>query len=143
MPPGLPGGIRFFQGAVSGPGAVYPPPVSGSKLALSAGGRNTLMEVPMAAYVLLARYTEHGIKNIKDTTKRAEEVRELAKKAGVVMKDTYWTLGRYDVVALFDAPDDETMTAFSLSIAKKGNVTTETMRAFTAADVSKILGRMV
>jgi uncharacterized protein with GYD domain len=66
----------------------------------------------------------------------------MAKKVGVTMKDTFWTLGRYDVVAVFEAPDDETMTAFSLSAAREGNVTTETLRAFTAADVSKILDKM-
>jgi uncharacterized protein with GYD domain len=72
----------------------------------------------MATYVLLATYTENGLKGIKDTVKRAESVRELAKKAGLDMKETYWTLGAYDVVAVFEAPDDETMTAFSLSVAK-------------------------
>ena len=75
----------------------------------------------MATYVLLATYTENGLKGIKDTVKRAESVRELAKKAGLDMKETYWTLGAYDVVAVFEAPDDETMTAFSLSVAKVGN----------------------
>ena len=62
----------------------------------------------MATYVLLATYTENGLKGIKDTVKRAESVRELAKKAGLDMKETYWTLGAYDVVAVFEAPDDET-----------------------------------
>ena len=76
----------------------------------------------MATYVLLATYTENGLKGIKDTVKRAESVSELARKAGLTMKETYWTLGAYDVVAVFEAPDDETMTAFSLSVAKVGNV---------------------
>ena len=97
----------------------------------------------MATYILLANYTEQGIKGIKDTVKRTESVKELAKKAGCTMKESYWTLGAYDVVAVFDAPDDETMTAFSLSMAKLGNVKTQTLRAFTPAEMNGVLGKMV
>jgi uncharacterized protein with GYD domain len=97
----------------------------------------------MATYVLLANYTEHGLKGIKDTVKRADAVSELAKKAGLTMRETYWTLGPYDVVAVFEAPNDEAMTAFSLSVAKVGNVKTQTLRAFSSKDMAGILGKMV
>jgi uncharacterized protein with GYD domain len=97
----------------------------------------------MATYILLATYTEQGLKGIKDTVKRTEGVKELAKKAGLTMKDSYWTLGAYDVVALFEAPNDETMTAFALSVAKLGNVKTQTLRAFSSQDMTGILGKMV
>jgi len=97
----------------------------------------------MANYILLATYTEQGLKGIKDTVKRNEAVRELAKKAGLSMRESYWTLGAFDVVAVFDAPDDETMTAFSLSVAKLGNVKTQTLRAFSANDMGGILAKMV
>jgi uncharacterized protein with GYD domain len=97
----------------------------------------------MATYILLATYTEQGIKGIKDTVKRTEAVRELAKKSGATMKESYWTLGAYDVVALFEAPDDETMTAFSLSVARLGNVKTQTMRAFSSQEMGGILGKVV
>jgi uncharacterized protein with GYD domain len=97
----------------------------------------------MATYILLATYTEQGIRGIKDTVTRTESVKELAKKAGATMKESYWTLGKYDVVAVFEAPDDETMTAFSLSVAKLGNVKTQTLRAFSSGEMSKILGKMV
>ena len=97
----------------------------------------------MATYILLASYSEQGLKGIKDTVKRTEAVRELAKKAGVSMKESYWTLGQYDVVAVFEAADDETMTAFSLSIAKLGNVKTQTMRAFSATEMAAILAKML
>jgi uncharacterized protein with GYD domain len=59
------------------------------------------------------------------------------------MKETYWTLGAYDVVAVCEATDDETMTAFSLSVARLGNVKTQTLRAFTANDMGGILTKMV
>jgi len=97
----------------------------------------------MATYILLASYTEQGIKGIKDTVKRTDAVRALAKKAGLTMKESYWTLGQYDVVAVFEAPDDESMTAFSLSVAKLGNVKTQTLRAFSGKDMTGIIGKMV
>ncbi|MBO0741404.1 MAG: GYD domain-containing protein [Hyphomicrobiaceae bacterium] len=97
----------------------------------------------MASYVLLATYTEQGLRAIKDTVKRTEAVRELANKAGITMRESYWTLGAYDVVAVFEAPDDEAMTAFSLSVAKLGNVKTQTLRAFSSKDMGTILGKMV
>lgn len=97
----------------------------------------------MATYILLATYTEQGIKGIKDTVKRTDAVKELAKKAGVTMQESYWTLGAYDVVAVFEAPDDMAMTAFSLSVAKLGNVKTQTLRAFSSKEMSGILDRMV
>jgi uncharacterized protein with GYD domain len=97
----------------------------------------------MATYILLATYTEQGIRGIKDTVKRAAAVKELATKAGASMKETYWTLGQFDVVAVLDAPDDETMTAFSLSVAKLGNVKTQTLRAFSSKDMEGIIGKLV
>ncbi|KAB2912241.1 MAG: GYD domain-containing protein [Hyphomicrobiaceae bacterium] len=97
----------------------------------------------MASYILLANYTDQGIKAIKDTVKRTDAVKELAKKAGLTMKESYWTLGQYNVVAVFEAPDDDTMTAFALSVARLGNVKTQTMRAFSAKEMSAIIGKMV
>jgi len=102
-----------------------------------------LEETAMANYILLASYSEQGRKSIKDTVKRTDAVRELAKKAGIAMKESYWTLGQFDVVAVFEAPDDEAMTAFALSIAKLGNVKTQTLRAFSAKEMTSILGKMV
>ena len=97
----------------------------------------------MATYILLATYTEQGIKGIRDTVKRSDAVKELAKRAGASMKETYWTLGAYDVVAVCEAPDDETMTAFSLSVARLGNVKTQTLRAFSSKDMGGILTKMM
>jgi uncharacterized protein with GYD domain len=95
----------------------------------------------MASYILLATYTEQGLKGIKDTVKRTEAVRDMAKKAGLTMKESYWTLGQFDVVAVFEAPDDETMTAFALSVAKLGNVKTQTLRAFSSKEMGTILAK--
>ena len=97
----------------------------------------------MATYVVLANFTEQGIKNVADALKRTDSVKETAKKLGITMKDTYWTLGTHDVVGIFEAPNEEAMTALGLSIGKLGNVRTQTMRAFTAAEMKGILGKVV
>jgi uncharacterized protein with GYD domain len=96
----------------------------------------------MPTYILLGHYTEQGIQNIKDTLKRVEAVRALAKKAGATLKEAYWTQGKYDVVAIIDAPDEASMTALALSIGALGNVRTQTLRAFTAGEIGPILNRV-
>ena len=96
----------------------------------------------MATYIALSSFTDQGIRNVKDTTKRAEKVRELAKKFGVTAKEFYWTLGSYDVVVIFDAPDDASMTAVGLAIGAEGNVRTQTLRAFSRDEMGGILRKL-
>jgi uncharacterized protein with GYD domain len=96
----------------------------------------------MATYVLLAKFTDQGIRNVKDTVKRAEAFKAAAKKQNVTVKEFVWTLGTYDCVLLVEAPDDETMTAVCLGVGMMGNVQTQTMRAFTSSDMKSILGKM-
>ena len=97
----------------------------------------------MANYILLGNFTEQGIRNVKDTEKRAEAIRSMAKKTGTTIIETYWTLGQYDVVLIADAPDEDSMTALGLSIGSLGNVQTQTLRAFKADEIGRILGKMV
>jgi uncharacterized protein with GYD domain len=97
----------------------------------------------MATYVLLASFTDQGIRNVKDTTKRAEAFREMAKKVGATVKDLYWTLGQYDVVTILEAPDAATVTALGLSAGALGNVRTQTLPAFSPAEMGTILKKMV
>ena len=96
----------------------------------------------MATYIVLGNFTEQGIRAVKDTTKRAEAFKTLAKQNGVTVKEIYWTLGRYDNVAILDAPDEAAVTALGLSMGSAGNVRTQTMRAFSADEMGKILARM-
>jgi len=96
----------------------------------------------MATYIVLGNFTEQGIRNIKDTVKRADMVKEAAQKAGLTMKDILWTLGSIDMVVTFEAPDDAAMTAFSLAVAAAGNVRTQTLRAFNRNEVAAILAKM-
>jgi uncharacterized protein with GYD domain len=97
----------------------------------------------MATYVILANFTDKGVHSAKDTIDRADKFKAMAKNAGVTVKDMYWTIGTFDVVTICEAPDDETVTALSLSIATRGNVRTQTLRAFTPPEMAKILSKMV
>ena len=96
----------------------------------------------MATYVMLMSFTDQGIKNVKDSPKRAEAFRQSAKKLGATVKELYWTLGQCDTVTIVDAPDDATMTALGLSLGTLGNVRTQTLRAFTEAEMTAIIGKM-
>jgi uncharacterized protein with GYD domain len=69
----------------------------------------------MATYILLLSFTDQGIRNVKDSPKRADTFKDMAKKCGATVKDLFWTLGEYDAVAVVDAPDDTSMTALGLS----------------------------
>jgi uncharacterized protein with GYD domain len=97
----------------------------------------------MATYIVLANFTEQGIKNVADSPKRSEAAKAMAQKLGITLKDMYWTLGSYDIVATYEAPDDVAITALGLSLGKLGNVRTQTLRAFSAADMNGILGKVV
>jgi uncharacterized protein with GYD domain len=96
----------------------------------------------MATYVSLLQFTDQGIRTVKDTTKRAEAAQAMAAKVGVKSIELLWTLGAYDLVLVGEAPDDETMTAYALSLSALGNVRTCTMRAYRAKEVATILGKM-
>jgi uncharacterized protein with GYD domain len=113
-----------------------------AKLRAAKNPRRTREDVPMSSYIVLGNYTDQGIRNIKDAPKRTEAVKEMAKKTGVVLKETFWTLGAYDFVSIIEAPDEETMIAFGMSVGMLGNVRTQTLRAFSAADMTAILGKL-
>jgi len=97
----------------------------------------------MATYILLMNFTDQGIRKITDSPKRADAFKGMAKKCGATVKDVFWTLGEYDVVSIVEAPDDISMTALGLSSGALGNVRTQTLRAFTQADMRTVLGKMV
>ena len=96
----------------------------------------------MGTYIALSSFTDQGIRSIKDTTKRADAAREAASKFGASMPQLYWTLGKYDLVAIIEAPDDESATAFALAIAGAGNIRMQTLRAFNKDEMNGILGKM-
>jgi uncharacterized protein with GYD domain len=96
----------------------------------------------MATYIVLANYTDQGIRSVKDTLKRAEAFKETARKFGVNIKDIYWTLGRHDIVAIGEGADDASVTALSLALSSGGNVRTQTLRAFGTGEMKHILDKI-
>jgi uncharacterized protein with GYD domain len=76
----------------------------------------------MAMYVSLLQFIEQGIRNVKDTIKRAASATAEAEKMGAKVTESFWTMGAYDVVLLLEAPNDETVSAFSLKISALGNI---------------------
>jgi uncharacterized protein with GYD domain len=104
---------------------------------------NSLLEGnAMAIYVTLMNFTKQGLGSVKDTVKRAEAAKKAAREAGATSKEALWTQGQYDIVLISDAPDDATATALLLTIAKQGNVRTQTLRAFTAAEMQGVLDKV-
>jgi uncharacterized protein with GYD domain len=97
----------------------------------------------MATFVVLAGFTDQGIRNVKETISRAEAFKDMARKSGITVKDLYWTLGQYDVIAVCEAPDDEAATALSLSVSSRGNLRSQTLRAFSFDEMKMLLGKMV
>jgi uncharacterized protein with GYD domain len=97
----------------------------------------------MVTYVVLAKFTDQGIRNAKDSPKRAEAFKEMAKTFGVTVKEIVWTQGRYDVVTFIEAPDESSAMSLSLSLGALGNVRSETLRAYSAAEMTKIVGNML
>ena len=93
----------------------------------------------MPHYVVLYRFTDQGLKNIKDTVRRVREVRAENEKRGFKVIGIYWTQGRYDLVTILDAPDEEAMLAGLFNIAEAGNVHSETLRAYDEAEMERAL----
>lgn len=93
----------------------------------------------MPRYIALVSFTDQGIRDIKNSIKRADRVKKIAAKHKVKIRDIHWTMGRYDIVVLFDAPSDAALSAFTLENAQLGNVRTETFRAYTREEFAGIL----
>jgi uncharacterized protein with GYD domain len=95
----------------------------------------------MVTNVVLAKFTDQGIRNAKDSPKRADAFKQMAKTFGVTVKDIFWTQGRYDIVTIVEAPDESSAMSLSLSLGALGNVRTESLRAFSAADMLTIVDK--
>src|SRR5213595_108993 len=93
----------------------------------------------MATYISLVQFTDKGIHAAKETTQRVAEWAAKVQSKGVTLKHMYWTLGQYDQVCVFEAPDDETAASVLLSADMLGNIRTQTMRAFTSSEMKTIL----
>jgi uncharacterized protein with GYD domain len=90
-------------------------------------------------YITLMKFTSQGMSRLPAWRDRVEEAERAIKERGGKLLDAYVTLGRYDVVELFEAPDDEVAYQILIELAKHGQVTTETLRAFTREEAERIV----
>jgi len=96
----------------------------------------------MSTYVGPYKFTDEGAKNIKGTVQRARESRAENERRGFTVQGLYWTQGQYDLVAVVEAPDEQAMLAGLFNIAGAGNVRSETLRAFTEAEMEAVIQKM-
>ena len=96
----------------------------------------------MPTYISLLRWTQQGAAKAKDSPKRLDAGRKAFKKIGVEIKDTYLTMGRYDLVCVIEARDDESVARALLTLGSQGNIQTETMRAWNEDEYRKITGSL-
>jgi uncharacterized protein with GYD domain len=96
----------------------------------------------MPRYVVLMNWTDQGVRNVEQTLQRTDSGGELAEKHGLKLEQAYWTVGPYDMVTIFEAPDDEALSAHLLEIGSLGNVRTTTLRAYDEEEMSGIIQRL-
>jgi uncharacterized protein with GYD domain len=96
----------------------------------------------MPTYLGLYNWTDQGVKSVKETITRTQQARAAAERAGGHVIAAYWVQGAYDLVAIADFPDDETASAFALTLGASGNARTHTMRLFSEEEMQRILQKV-
>ncbi|MBI2919254.1 MAG: GYD domain-containing protein [Chloroflexi bacterium] len=96
----------------------------------------------MATYIILFRFTQQGIQNVKQSPARVQAAKQMLKAMGGEVQQFYMVLGQYDTVFVAEAPDDETIAQFCLALGAQGNVRTETLRAFTEDEFKRLVGAL-
>jgi uncharacterized protein with GYD domain len=95
--------------------------------------------VPVPTYVLLANWTEQGIRGVKESPRRLDTAKKALKDMGGEFKSVFLTLGDYDLVVIYEAPDDAVAARFNLQLGMQGNIRTRTMKAFPEAAYREII----
>jgi uncharacterized protein with GYD domain len=96
----------------------------------------------MATFITLAKYTQQGITNIKDSPKRLDAYKAAAQRVGATVKGFYLTMGRYDIVTIIEAPDAATAARLAIGVGSLGNVSTETLTAFNESEFRQLIGSL-
>ncbi|SRR5712692_6274591 len=96
----------------------------------------------MSHYVILGNFTDQGIKNIKDSPKRAEAFKSEVEKKGGKVINLYYTLGKHDIIAIVEAPGDEALASVLYATGRLGNVRTKTLKAFPMSEAAKIIEKL-
>jgi uncharacterized protein with GYD domain len=100
-------------------------------------------EVNVPTYINLVNWTDHGIKNIKEAPRRIDAFKKAVQAAGGRLTDFYSTMGKYDIVTIIDAPNDESLANVTLSTGSKGSIRTETLKAFTEEQFRSMVAKML
>jgi len=96
----------------------------------------------MPTFIIAMNWTEQGIHNVKDAPKRAAQAREIAKKHGVEIKQTYLTNGAFDLISIIEAASGDNIAKFCMQIGALGNVRTRTMRAWPESEYHKLISEL-
>jgi uncharacterized protein with GYD domain len=96
----------------------------------------------MPTYVVLGKMTQQGIQTVKDIPKRRTATKEAATALGITWRESYLTMGQYDAVFILDAPNDEAIAKFALQTGIRGNLSTQTLRAFGEAESDALTGSL-
>ena len=84
----------------------------------------------MPTYIMLAKWTDQGLRSIADSPKRLDAARKVLAEMGGQIRTIYMTMGDYDLVAIYEAPDDAICARFTLMQGRLGNLRTVSMKAF-------------
>jgi uncharacterized protein with GYD domain len=93
----------------------------------------------MTSYVLLGNYTEQGIRHVRESPGRLDKARAMLREMGGELKSFHLTMGRYDFIVTYDAPDDAVAARYTLMLGQLGNVRTETLKAYPEAAFREII----
>jgi uncharacterized protein with GYD domain len=93
-------------------------------------------------YVMLATWTDQGIRSAKDSPRRLDAAKKALKEMGGDFKSFFLTMGDYDMVAVYEAPDDAVAARFNLQLGAMGNIRTRTLKAFPEAAYREIINSL-
>lgn len=96
----------------------------------------------MPTYIMLANWTEEGAQRVKDSPRRVDAARKALADMGGEFKSFYMTMGEYDLVAVYEAPDDAVAARFTLLLGQAGAVRTKTLKAFPEAAYRQIVASL-
>lgn len=96
----------------------------------------------MPTYITLINWTQKGIENVKESPNRLDMAKKAFQAAGAEVKEFYLAMGRYDMVLVGEAPDDETAAKLALTVGSTGAIRTETLRVFTEDEYRRIIAAL-
>ena len=93
-------------------------------------------------FIASLSWTDQGIRHVKESPKRSEAARKLAKKFGIEIKELYLTSGDADIIVILETPNGDNVAKFAMAVGAQGNVRTRTVRAWTQAEMQKMISEL-